>query len=211
MIYLFSHTPCKGVTHIKPLYIEFVGLKLDFSSFDALVFTSKNGVFGLDKLWKNWIKLPSFAIGESTAGTIKELGGYVEFISNLSYGDDFAKEVAPFLKGKRVLYSRAKELVSDVSGILKQHDIQIEELITYQSICQPCKKLQKPKLKSVLIFTSPSSVHCFLKCFSWHGSWQAVCIGKKTASALPKSASYVVSDIRTVEACVELARDMENV
>lgn len=211
MIYLISHTSFEGVKHIKPLHVKFLTCKgFDLKKIDALVFTSKNGVIALDKLNSKWKKLPSFVIGKPTAKTVIKLGGKVSFVSKIGYGDEFAKEIAPFLKGKKVLFSRAKEVVSDVSGILRKNGVKVREVISYRSVCKKCKHLEKPIQNSTLIFSSPSSLCCFLECFDWDESWRAVCIGKKTAMQLPKNIPWIMPKKRTIKACVKLAKKLEN-
>lgn len=210
MIHLISHTSFDGVNNIKPLHVKFLTCKEPkYDSIDALVFTSKNGVLALDRFGESWRDIPSFVIGEATARTIMNLGGNVEFVSNVGYGDHFAKEVSPYLKNKTVLFSRAKQVVSDVSGILTQNSVKVDELITYETICEDCENLAKPMKNSTLIFASPSSVYCFLKCFSWDESWRVVCIGHKTAAELPKNVSWVSPKTRSIEECVKLAKELE--
>ncbi len=206
MIYLFSNTPKKGVKHVKILHIKFLRPKNFFTckDYDAIIFTSKNAVLALEYLGASWKNLPSFCIGEATAKKVKELNGKVEFTCKNSYGDDFAKEIKPLLKDKKVLFPRAEEVVSNVKEIL--YPLHVKELIVYETICNECKNIEKPPLNSTLIFTSPSSVKCFLKCFNLHVDYNIICIGKKTASCIPKEFTCKIPLVQNIGECIKMAK-----
>lgn len=208
MIYLISNTPKKGVKHIKIIGISFLRPKLTCKGYDAIIFTSKNAVKALNKLDFSWQKIPSFAIGKATANEIKKYGGKVEFISQNSYGDDFANEIKPLLKNKKILFPRAKKVVSNIKELL--HPLHVKELIVYKTKCLTCKDIKKPPPKSTLIFTSPSSIKCFLKCFKWDKTYTPICIGKKTANALPKDITCKIPQIQSIDECVKLALGFNN-
>ncbi len=206
MIYLFSNTPKKGVKHVKILRVNFLRPN-NFTScedFQALIFTSKNAVLALDGLDKSWKKLPSFCIGEATAKKVKELDGKVEFICTNSYGDEFAHQIKPLLNGKKILFPRAKEVVSNIKEILMP--LQVDEIIVYESICSECESIKQPPLKSTLIFTSPSSVKCFLKCFKLHTSYDIICIGEKTVSQIPQGFVYKIPQTQNIDECIKMAK-----
>ena len=58
---------------------------------------------------------------------------------------------------------------------------------------------------STIIITSPSSVECFFKKYSWEDSFKAIAIGRTTAMYLPKNIECEISSITSVEECVKLA------
>lgn len=205
MIYLFSHTPHEDAKHVKSIYIEFLRPTLTCKDFDALIFTSKNAVIAFDKLGIDWVETPSFTIGEATASEVIKHGGNVKFISKKSHGDEFAREIKPFLEGKKILFPRAKKVVSNIKERLKP--LHVNELIVYETKCITCKDMEKPPLKSTLIFTSPSSVECFLKCFLLDKSYKIVCIGKKTAQALPEGFTCKIPQTQSIDKCMELAKE----
>ncbi len=210
MIYLFSHTPKKGVKHVEILHVNFLRPHIKDESFNALIFTSKNAVLAFDNLdVKNLhVKaknIPVFCIGEATAKKAKELGFRVEFTCNNSYGDEFAQQIKPLLEGKKILFPRAKEVISNIKEILSPLDVR--EIIVYETTCKKCESIEKPPLYSTLIFTSPSSVKCFLKCFDLHVSYKIICIGKKTALALPKGFTCKIPSKQDIDTCIEMAKE----
>lgn len=206
MIYLFSHTPKKGVKHIKIIDIDFLRPE-KFDDFDTIIFTSKNGVKALDLLCIEWKKIPCYVIGSPTAQEVIKYGGRVEYVGKNSHADEFAKEIKPLLMDKKILFPRAKKVVTNIKKILSP--INLQEVIVYGTKCSE-KEFEKPPFKSTLIFTSPSCVECFLKKFDMDESYKIICIGKKTALALPENIPYKMPPIQTIDSCIKLAKFINN-
>lgn len=206
MIYLFSNTPKKGVKHIKIIDIEFLRPELTCSDYNAIIFTSKNSVKAMNKLDFSWQQIPAFTIGKSTANEVKKHGGVVEFTSQKSYGDEFANRIKPLLQKRKILFPRAKVVVSNIKKLLSP--LHVDELIVYETKCLTCNSIEKPPKNSILIFTSPSTIECFLECFSWDESYKSVCIGNKTSLALPKNATCRVSKKQSINECIKLAQEI---
>lgn len=164
----------------------------------------------LDQISKEWKNIPSLAIGEATAKIVKKCGGKLEYIAKNFYGDSFAKEIINcFSKNSNFLYPRAKRVVSNLVDILKKEGFNIEEKIVYETICQDCKHLKKPPKNSYIIFSSPSTIECFLKCFGWDNSYKAVAIGKKTASFIPKGIDFIISPVQTLQGSIDFIKDIK--
>lgn len=92
----------------------------------------------------------------------KEFGANIAFIGFSGHGNDFAYELIPYLKDKKTLYVRALKTVSNLANILKENGINIDEVIAYKTSCNKQEKKALDK-NSTIIFTSPSSVECFLE------------------------------------------------
>ena len=202
-IFILSEKRYKGAKNLPCIMIVYHDRKIELSNYDALVFTSKNGVEAIDRINKDWKKLPSYSIGSGTSKAIKELGGNLVFEAKNSYGDKFADEIKQKLFGKNVLFLRAKEVTSKLNTILKENGVQLFEEIVYETVCNECKNLQKPPKNSCIIFSSPSTIKCFFNCFSWDESYKAVVIGKVTAKAMPDGVEFVLSDKTNLESCVQ--------
>jgi len=206
-IYLLSDTYHKGVINLPQIKVTCRDINLDLSSYNALIFSSKNGVKAISKININWKNILSYAIGMPTANLIKKEGGQVKYIANSSYGDDFAKELIPLLKEKKVLFIRAKTVLSDLEDILKNAGIDLTSQVVYETTCKE-KTDDKIEENSVFIFTSPSTVKCFFKNHKWQNSYKAVCIGDVTAKSFPFDISLHVSKIQTIPGCIELAKTL---
>ncbi|MDR0762426.1 MAG: uroporphyrinogen-III synthase, partial [Campylobacteraceae bacterium] len=86
----------------------------------------------------------------------------------------------------------------------------VDEVVVYENVCKPCKEFDLPK-NAIFIFTSPSSVKCFLKCVKWREDFTAVAIGKKTAAAFSLDIKYLISPKQSIDACVEFAKRLSKV
>lgn len=206
MIYLFSDKACSGVEHLPLIAISFYDKPLCLDDFDAIIFTSKNSVEALDRLHVKWQDKESYAIGEGTATYISSQKGNLVYTAKRAYGEDFAHEISPLLKDKKVFFPRAKEVISPLFEILLSCGIHIHEAIVYETTCKEYDKQHAPSKNAILIFTSPSTVECFLKNFTWDESYTAISIGQKTASSLPLHVKNIISPIQTIEHCIKIAK-----
>ncbi len=206
-IYLLNNLQYEGVENLEVFKIEYIKSNIDLNQYDALLFTSKNAVYSLNSFNNKWKELDSYAIAPMTANIIKKEGGKVFFTGSSGHGDDFAKELIPLLENRKVLYIRALKVVSNLVEILKDNKIKIDELITYKTVCNENLNCVLED-GSVIIFTSPSSVKCFFKKFSWRDSFQAIVIGKTTAKFLPKGIKYQISKMTSVQECIKLAHKL---
>ena len=209
-IYILSEKSYKGAKNLPCIIINYIKKSIDLSKYDALIFTSKNGVEAIDRIDKGWVKLPSYSIGSGTSKAIKELGGNVVYEAKSSYGNDFAKEIEDRLKNKKVLFLRAKQVTSKLNEILRKKGVKLFEEIVYETICNDCNLLQKPPKNSCIIFSSPSTIECFFKCFSWDSSYKAVIIGKVTAKSFDKNIPYIMSDETTISSCINKCKNLNH-
>lgn len=207
-IYLLSQKPYEGAKNLPCIKIEYLDASCDLSGIDALIFSSKNGVLALNHLRSDWKDIPAYAIGSATATQVEALGGRVVYAAKSSYGDDFAREIKSQLLGKRALFCRPKVITSSLNSILKEAGVFLEECILYETLCENCEHLKTPPSDAIMIFSSPSTIECFFRCFTWHSSYQAVVIGEKTASFMPKDVTYEMASKPNIPACIECAEKL---
>lgn len=205
MVYLTGTTLHPRAKNLGVIHIHYLPITFTCKAYDALVLTSKNAVNALELSGLDWKELPCFVIGQATADAVIGAGGIVEFVASEAYGDILAKEVTPLLKNKHIAIVRPKEVVTDVTSVLRQSGVDVDDFIGYETRCVAQERLEKPSSGSAIIFTSPSTVACFLKCFSWDSSWKAVCIGHKTAAVIPSSFISYIAPEQSVDACVDMA------
>lgn len=203
-IYLLNNQKYSNVENLEVFQVKHIKSEVNVLNYDALVFTSKNAVYSLDSFNKDWKKIPSYVIAPKTAEVIESLGGNIAFIGITSHGNEFAQELINELKDKKVLYIKALKTVSNLVGILKDNKINLDEVVAYETSCKETNiDLEED---SIFIFTSPSSVECFFKQYSWKDSYKAVVIGKTTADYLPKNVDFIMSSETSVDECVNLAK-----
>jgi len=205
MIYILSEKPYEGAENLPCILTKYHTVSLDLSVYDALIFSSKNGVHAIDKINQSWKNIPAYSIGEGTSKAINTLGGKLVYAAKRSYGDDFSHEIKTMLHGKKVLFLRAKVVTSSLNSILKDAGVMLEEEIVYETVCNSCDTLQKPESGSIIIFSSPSTIECFFRCFTWDESYKAVVIGDVTASYMPKNIAFTQAPQQTIPSCIELA------
>jgi uroporphyrinogen-III synthase len=204
-IILLSNVKYEGVENLPVFDIEYLDVNIDLQEYDSLIFTSKNAIYALDKLSISWKNLDSYAIAKKTSDILKKYNSKVVFTGSFSHGDEFAYELIPLLKNKKVLYVKGEKSVSSLFNILLTNGINITELTVYKTICSKYN-LKTPAINSIIIFTSPSCIKCFFDKIAWHESFKAIVIGKTTAKYMPKNIEYKVSPIQSIEACIELAK-----
>ena len=208
-IYLVSNTKTvdESVVNLSVSKIEFLKFEINLSEFDALVATSKNAFKALKFNGILPINLPVFAIANSCAAAAKEFGFSEIYTGQNAHGDDFAREILPLLKGKKVLYLKGKDSASNFLEILQDGGVNIKAVIAYENVLNPCKMELKPPKDSILIFSSPINVRNFLTNFGWDESYQTISIGKVTAKEL-KFSTPLVSQSQDINACIALAKTL---
>ena len=209
-IYLVSNTKTadESVINLSVSRIEFLKFDLNLSEFDLLVATSKNAFNALKfneiSVLEN---LPVFAIASGCAAAAKGLGFTQIYTGQNAHGDDFAREILPLLKGKKVLYLKGKDSASNFLEILQDGGVNIKVVTAYKNVLNPCKMELKPPKNSILIFASPINVRNFLSNFGWDESYQTISIGKVTAKEL-KFSTPIVSQSQDINACIALAKTL---
>nr|WP_315519087.1 uroporphyrinogen-III synthase [uncultured Campylobacter sp.] len=209
-IYLISNTKTadESVINLSVSRIEFLKFDLNLSEFDALVATSKNAFNALKFNKISALEnLPVFAIASGCAAAAKGLGFTQIYTGQNAHGDDFAREILPLLKGKKVLYLKGKDSASNFLEILQNGGIDVKAIIAYENVLNPCKMELKPPKNSILIFASPINVRNFLTNFGWDESYQTISIGKVTAKEL-KFSMPIVSQNQDINACIALAKTL---
>jgi uroporphyrinogen-III synthase len=205
-IYLFSLTPYEGVTHINSLHVSTFTPDIDFKNYDYLIITSKQILEVLKNYDESWKKLSVLAVAKPTADAVKTAGGKVlEFGSG--YGDNLSEIIFSYPQEKRWLYLRAKEIASDFVLTCKRKDYDIDEAILYETSCSHELLHVNIEEDATLIFTSPSSVECFLKHHDFKETQNIIVIGTTTARAIPHGISYKIAEQPTMQSCIQKAQE----
>ena len=208
-IYVLSAKKYAGAKNLPVIHFDYYDTEVSVNGYDALIFTSKNGVQALDQINGCWKSKPIYSIGSATSKAVKALGGDVVYEAKSSYGDKFAEEIKTRLSGKKALFLRPKTVTSQLNTILRDAGVILDEEIIYETKCTDCNRLEKPPAGSYIIFSSPSTIECFFRCFDWESSYTAVVIGTKTASYMPENIPFLLSEKQTIDACIALAQQKQ--
>ena len=203
-IYLFSISSHPDAISVNSLDITFFKPEIDFSKYDYLIITSKQASKALEQYEKElYIDKPALCISQQSAKSFEALGGKILAIGG-GYGDTLEEKIKLYPKSKKWLYLRAKEIASDFVKVCKKDGYKIDEAIVYESRCS--KEIANVKVEddAVLIFTSPSSVYCFLQSSELLVSHKVIVIGKTTAKALPQNIDYTISEEKTINGCFKI-------
>ena len=187
---------------------ETTAKQIDFQGCDTLMFTSKQAVVTAEEIDKRWRNYPSIAIGKATAGMIETLGGRLLYQPENFYGKTLSEDIAKTFRDRKILYLRPKEISFDAKSYLAKEGITLFEQIIYETKCVRYAPSQRPPKDAVIIFTSPSTIRCFLENFAWESSYTAVVIGQATLEHLPPGADYAVADRPLIDACIAKAREI---
>ena len=204
-IYLFSISSHPNVTSVNSLAITFLKPQIDFSKYDYLIVTSKQTSESLkQQKTQEYIDKKALCVSVASAASYESLGGTVLDIGG-GYGDNLVDKIKNYPKDTKWLYLRAKVVASDFVEVCKNDGYDIDEEIVYESDCSQEILDIKVEDESTLIFTSPSSLNCFLKTHEISKKSKVIVIGKTTAKAVPKNIEYVLSNETTIESCMEIA------
>ena len=208
-IYLFSLSSHSDAYHVNSLDITFFRPEIDFSKYDYLIITSKQTSKALQQYdKKEYINKPALCVSKQSAKSFEDLGGQVLAVGR-GYGDNLIEQIKRYPKTKKWLYLRAKVVASDFVFTCKEKGYSIDEKIVYASDCSQEIRNATVEEEAILIFTSPSSVRCFLKNHTFSKRQKIIVIGKTTAQALPKDCSCILSDETTIESCMQIAHSLE--
>lgn len=206
-VYLLSSAKVESAKNLPVIKTEFIEADIAIDDYDVIIFTSKNAVEAINRLGVDWKSKPSIAIGDATAEKIKKLKGCVSFVSNEAYGDELAVEITKKYRFLKFLYPRAKKIASNLPDILRKKGLDITEIVVYETVCSD-EILEAPQDGSVIVFSSPSTVKCFVEKFGWRESYKCVAIGKTTAAAIDFCDGIHISPKQTLEAAVEFAKKL---
>jgi len=207
-IYLLSPTPREGTLSLPMIDFTVTAESIDFSCCDTLMFTSKQAVKVAERVAPAWKNYPCVAIGGATKAQIEKLGGKVIYHPKHFYGESLASDISRFFADRKLLYLRPKEVSFDSYAFLAKQGITLHEQVIYETGCVAYDTSQQPSKGAVIIFTSPSTIHCFFKNFIWDESYTAVIIGEATKAHLPENVRYAVAKTPLIDACIAKAQEI---
>ena len=210
-VYLTSPLPREGTRPLPMIDFRLVADRIDYQGCDTLMFTSKQAVESAEAIDPAWKELPAIAIGGATAAKIEALGGKVLYHPKHFYGKELAADILEHFRTRRVLYLRPRTVSFDSRAFLARAGYELKEQILYETFCRTHPPEAKPEPNAVIIFTSPSTIHCFLDRFGWEHSYTAVVIGTATLEHLPEGADHAVAERPLIDACVAKAQAIARV
>lgn len=201
-VYLFSTSSHPDAISINSLDITLFKPDIDFSKYDYFVITSKQVSEVLKQYNYEFLK-PALCISKATSSSYEKIGGKVLAVGK-GYGDDLAITIQKYPLSTKWLYLRARRVASNFVSTLKDNNYNIDELVVYESKCSSSIEEIKVEDNATLIFTSPSSVQCFLKMNTITKNARVIVIGATTAKALPTNVDFIIAKKPTIDSCIDL-------
>jgi uroporphyrinogen-III synthase len=206
-IYLISKTPYEGVIHIPVLTLSFLSPVIDFTQYEGIVLTSKQAVLALKNYSIDWNRLKCICVSEGTAAEAREAGA-VEIEVGDGYGTSIPHLLGSKKRSGKWLYLRPKVVAAEWVESARESGLKIDEAIVYETVCNGEAAHDCVSDEGVLIFTSPSSIRCFLQNYPILSTHKVVVIGTTTQNALPIGVSSHLAPSTSVEAAVDLGRQI---
>ena len=206
-IYTLGTRPIEGTKWLPMLRFERLADTLALEDVDAVVFSSQEAIRHAEAIDASWKRLPAIVVGEKSADAIRRAGGRVLATAEGS-GVSLAKLLCARFRDYRLLYLRPKKVAFALAEALEDCGMRIKEQILYRTVCRTYAVPDAPEEGSVLIFSSPSTIRCFLKNFEWKSSYRAVAIGKRTAAAFPEGIAYTLSELPSFESALQKAQEL---
>lgn len=204
-IYLFATSKHPDAISTQSLQVRFLKPTIDFTKYDHLIITSKQTIKALKQYTRqDFINISALCVSKKTADAYKDFGGDILDFGD-GYGDNLINHINKKPKDTKWLYLRAESIASDFVARCKADGYSIDEEILYVSKCAKEAVEVEVEKNSILIFTSPSSIECFLKTHTIDTNAKIIVIGTTTAKALPKGLSYEISKHTSIDSCIELA------
>ena len=202
--YLFSTSSHPDTIHINPLEISFFKPSIQFSQYDYLILTSKQAVKALSQYNNGDYNMKqALCISKATALSFQKANGKILEIGS-GYGDNLSEIISSYPKDRKWLYLRAKEVASNFAQVSLYQGYDIDEIVVYKSSCSLNIKTIKIRQKAILIFTSPSSVKCFLKYHKLNEDYKVIVIGNTTAKTLPTDIKPMIAEEPSIESCLKI-------
>jgi uroporphyrinogen-III synthase len=160
----------------------------------TVVFTSMNAVDAvtifLDGHQPEWT---IYSIGTATGRLVKEYFGEERIAGTANDATALAELIAEDRFTDEVVFFCGDQRRDELPDILKQHDIEVNEIVVYQTIEVP-HKISKPY--HGILFFSPSAVRSFFKINKLQEKTIAFAIGNTTANEIKKFSNnkIIISD-----------------
>ncbi|MBN2896112.1 MAG: uroporphyrinogen-III synthase [Campylobacterales bacterium] len=205
-IYLCSKTPHTGVMHLPLIISEPLHVSIEWEHYDVLVLSSQESV-GLLGARVPWERLEVLAVSKRTAEAAQRAGA-LRVASAAGSGEGLYALIKKGYADRRVLYVSAQQPASDFDERLRLEGVRIERIALYATGCNAEMTIGEIEDDAVVIFTSPSSVECFLKRYRLLDTHRVIAIGPTTAAALPLHVKPKLPESPSIEACVALAKSL---
>lgn len=159
------------------------------------VFTSKNAVAAFEQIVNAEVPWKIFCIGQSTKKTAAKLFGEEKISGTADNAATLADAILKDAEIKKVYFFCGKQRREELPDKLKAAEIEVEEIIVYETFETP-QKISRKSYDGILFF-SPSAVKSFFSLNKINDQTQIFAIGKTTADAIHQNINKEVTIAET--------------
>lgn len=206
-IYLASLTPYEGVCHLPVITVRFLHPLIDFSQYTGIIFTSKQGIEAFRTYGDTYRLLQCLCVSDATAAHARIMG-FEQVFTAFGNGDSIPDWFEQYRPGGKWLYMRPTQVATKWIDTAHSLGYQIDEAIVYETVCNPEVVSTDVKEDGILIFTSPSSVRCYMKLFPLLSTQTVIVLGETTRRSLPEWTDIRVCETPHISEAVLLARQI---
>ena len=183
------------------IHIKLLSFALPEDSFDALIFTSQNGVRsyleqakGQPFIGEKRLEVrKALCVGGKTKHLLEEYG--FDVIAFAENAEGLGKIIVEQYNSFNFLWLTGSQRRNELPDMLKNENVKLTELTVYETVANP-KKIDT-SFDGILFF-SPSAVSSFMQNNSISG--MAFCIGNTTAEEIKKyTDNYFIANKPTIE------------
>jgi Uroporphyrinogen-III synthase len=149
------------------------------------VFTSKNAVPPFEQIVNAEVPWKIFCIGQATKKSVTKLFGEEKIAGTADNASALADIILQDAEIKKVIFFCGKQRREELPQKLKSAEIEIEEVVVYETFETP-QKISRKHYDGILFF-SPSAVKSFFSLNKLNGEIQVFAIGKTTADSIQKN------------------------
>ena len=149
------------------------------------VFTSKNAALAFDQIANAEVPWKIFCIGQSTKKSVGKILGEEKISGTADNASELADIILQDTEIKKVIFFCGKQRREELPEKLKSAEIEIEEIVVYETFETP-QKISRKHYDGILFF-SPSAVKSFFSSNKLNEEIQVFAIGKTTADAIQKN------------------------
>lgn len=151
------------------------------------VFTSKNAVLAFEQIVNAEVPWKIYCIGQSTQKSVAKVFGEEKISGTADNASNLADIILQDAEIRKVIFFCGKQRREELPEKLKAADIELEEILVYETFETP-QKISRKHYDGILFF-SPSAVKSFFSMNKLNEQLQVFVIGKTTADAIQKQVS----------------------
>ncbi|WP_299850554.1 uroporphyrinogen-III synthase [uncultured Roseovarius sp.] len=180
---------CGAHIVLSPLMrIEIAGKLPDINVFDALIFTSRNGVDAF-AAQTDRRDIPCYCVGEATACRAQKYG--MKAASSAGAANDLVAYIVSKKVNGRYLHVRGEYGVGDVAARLTDAGILTEEIVLYRQVQQPlsdqARDLLRGRVPVALPLFSPRTARILFSTINMSAPLSVIALSKNVAKEVPEA------------------------